>query len=88
MRTAVSKPSRRDGVHFLCLFDPDKDDALERFIGDCGVHDNDRPSPTGSKTATELLEAARDLGAVCIAAMSPPKADCREGSRDNRESMS
>lgn len=58
----------KDGVHFLCLFDPDKDDVLERFIGDCGIHDSDRPSPTGSKDATELLEAAKAWGAVCIAA--------------------
>ena len=49
----------KDGVHFLCLFDPDKDDVLERFIGDCGILDSDRPSPTGSKDATELLEAAK-----------------------------
>ena len=58
----------KDGVHFLCLFDPDKDDVLERFIGDCGILDRDRPSPTGSKDATELLEAAKAWGAVCIAA--------------------
>ena len=58
----------KDGVHFLCLFDPDKDGVLERFIGDCGIHDSDRPSPTGSKDATELLEAAKAWGAVCIAA--------------------
>ena len=58
----------KDGVHFLCLFDPDRDESLERFIGECGIHDTDRPSPTGSKDAIELLEAARTWGAVCIAA--------------------
>ncbi len=58
----------KDGVHFLCLFDPDKDEALERFIGECGVHNTDQPSPTGSKYAIELLEAAKTWGAVCIAA--------------------
>ncbi len=58
----------KDGVHFLCLFDPDRDDALERFIGDCGIHGTDQPSPTGKKDSTELLECARDWGAVCIAA--------------------
>lgn len=58
----------KDGVHFLCLFDPDKDGDLERFIGDCGIHGSDRPSPTGNKDATELLEAAKAWGAVCIAA--------------------
>ena len=58
----------KDGVHFLCLFDPDKDDALERFIGECGIHDTDQPSPTGSKDASELLACAKNWGAVCIAA--------------------
>lgn len=58
----------KDGVHFLCLFDPDKDDVLERFIGECGIHDTDQPSPTGSKDSTELLECAKNWGAVCIAA--------------------
>ena len=58
----------KDGVHFLCLFDPDKDDVLERFIGECGIHDTDQPSPTGSKDCIELLECAKNWGAVCIAA--------------------
>ena len=61
---AVSK----DGVHFLCLFDPDKDDMLERFIGECGVHDPDIPSPAGSLDSEELLEKSREWGAVTIAA--------------------
>ena len=39
----------KDGVHFLCLFDPDKDTvALERFIGECGIHDASEVSPTGN----------------------------------------
>ena len=58
----------KDGVHFLCLFDPDKDDALERFIGECGIHDTDRLSPTGHKDSGELLECAKNWDAVCIAA--------------------
>lgn len=58
----------KDGVHFLCLFDPDKDETLERFIGECGIHSTDQPSPTGSKDASELLECAKNWGAVCIAA--------------------
>jgi hypothetical protein len=28
----------KDGVHFLCLYDPDKDQSLERFIGRQGLH--------------------------------------------------
>lgn len=58
----------KDGVHFLCLFDPDKDDVLERVIGECGIHDTDQPSPTGSKDSIDLLECAKNWGAVCIAA--------------------
>ena len=58
----------KDGVHFLCLFDPDKDNVLERFIGDCGIHDTNQPSPTGSKDSSELLESAKTWGAVCVAA--------------------
>lgn len=58
----------KDGAHFLCLFDPDKDNALERFIGECGIHDTEHPSPTGSLDAIELLESSRKWGAVCIAA--------------------
>lgn len=58
----------KDGVHFLCLFDPDKDEVLERFIGECGIHDTDQPSPTGSLDSGELLERSKKWGAVCIAA--------------------
>ena len=58
----------KDGVHFLCLFDPDKDKYLERYIGDCGVHDHDQESPTGSLDCIELLEKSKNWGAACIAA--------------------
>jgi len=58
----------KDGVHFLCLFDPDKDDVLERVIGECGIHDIELPSPTGSLDSIELLERSKKWGAVCIAA--------------------
>lgn len=58
----------KDGVHFLCLFDPDKDDMLERFIGDCGIHDDSQVSPIGALDSTEILECSKKWGAVCIAA--------------------
>ena len=58
----------KDGVHFLCLFDPDKDDVLERFIGECGVHDTKAASPTGSLDSTELLAQAKQWGSICVAA--------------------
>lgn len=58
----------KDGVHFLCLFDPDKDSVLERFIGECGIHDTNMTSPTGKLDSLELLAHAKDWGAACIAA--------------------
>jgi DNA repair ATPase RecN len=58
----------KDGVHFLCLFGPDKDSMLERFIGECGVHDINSPSPIGSLDSLELLDCAKRWGASCIAA--------------------
>jgi predicted ATPase len=58
----------KDGVHFLCLFDPNKDSMLERFIGDCGVHDTQAASPTGGLDATELLGRAKTWGSICLAA--------------------
>ena len=58
----------KDGVHFLCLFDPEKDNALERFIGECGVHDMAAASPTGALDSIELLNQAKDWGAICVAA--------------------
>jgi len=58
----------KDGVHFLCLFDPAKDlDALERVLGDCGLHDEDEPSPTGKYDTLELLEESKKWGAACVA---------------------
>ena len=58
----------KDGVHFLCLFDPDRDDMLERFIGECGVHDTTKASPTGTLDSTELLAQAKEWGSICVAA--------------------
>jgi hypothetical protein len=58
----------KDGVHFLCLFDPDKGNVLERFIGECGVHDTKAASPTGNLDYAELLACTKRWGAICIAA--------------------
>jgi DNA repair ATPase RecN/vacuolar-type H+-ATPase subunit F/Vma7 len=59
----------KEGVHLLCLFSPDAPLAkLERYLGDCGVHDESTASPTGKYDVTELLEEAKRWGAVCIAA--------------------
>jgi hypothetical protein len=58
----------KDGVHFLCLFDREKDHVLERFIGECGIRDRKQNSPTGNLDSEELLKCAKDWGAACIAA--------------------
>jgi hypothetical protein len=59
----------KDGVHFLCLFDPSRDlSAIERVLGDCGIHDQTVESPTGKYDTLELLEEARKWPAICIAA--------------------
>ena len=58
----------KDGVHFLCLFDPDKDKVLERFIGECGVHESNAASPTGILDSGEFLGRAKNWGGICIAA--------------------
>jgi energy-coupling factor transporter ATP-binding protein EcfA2 len=58
----------KDGVHFLCLFDPSKDSVLERFIGECGIHSQTEVSPTGTLDCLELLQCAKRWGGICIAA--------------------
>lgn len=58
----------KDGVHFLCLFDPDKDNMLERFIGECGIHDSNAASPTGILDSGEFLGRTKKWGGICIAA--------------------
>ena len=60
----------KDGVHFLCLFVPHKDDHLERFIGECGIHDSSQLSPTGNLDCTEDIcwKRSKNWGAASIAA--------------------
>ena len=61
----------KDGIHLLCLFEPSRDAwALERLLGDCGIHEDDRSqSPTGKYDAIEFLEqCAEQWRGVCIAA--------------------
>jgi DNA repair ATPase RecN len=59
----------KDGVHFLCLYDPDKDQSLERFIGQFDVHNHNMAlSPNGDKDCLELLACVRKQGGIAIAA--------------------
>src|SRR6218665_376926 len=58
----------KDGIHFLCLYDPQKDDSLERFIGEFGVHNDSGLSPNGTKDCLELLACVHRQGGIAIAA--------------------
>lgn len=61
--------STKDGVHLLCLFNPDRDaNSLERLIGACGIHDDKGGSPIGQYDVIEFLQESQKWGAVCIAA--------------------
>lgn len=60
--------SSDDGVHFLCLYDPDKDSSLERLIGQLGVRDHTALSPNGDKNCLKLLECVREQGGITVAA--------------------
>jgi DNA repair ATPase RecN len=60
--------SSKDGVHFLCVYDPDKDTNLERFIGQFGVHNRNILSPNGDKDCIELLDCVHKQGGIEIAA--------------------
>lgn len=60
--------SSNDGIHFLCLYDPDKDNSLERMIGELGVRNNNALSPNGNKNCLELMECVREQGGITVAA--------------------
>lgn len=62
---AVSK----DGVHFLCLFDPDTEEqVIERRIGECGVAPSSESSPIGCHDAIDFMECCARWRSICIAA--------------------
>jgi hypothetical protein len=63
----------KDGVHFLCLFDPDKDNVLERMIGECGIHDINATSPTGNLDSLELLACGKKWGQAALPRTLPRK---------------
>lgn len=58
----------KDGVHLLCLFDPDDARDLERVLGDCGIHDDSGQSSPCKYDAIEFLDQASAWGGICIAA--------------------
>lgn len=59
----------KDGVHFLCLFDPATPlDTVQARIHACGIHDDSEISPLGELSAHDLLDKAPAWGAQVIAA--------------------
>lgn len=60
--------SSNDGIHFLCLYDPEKDNTLERLIGEHGVRDHNALSPNGDKNCLELMKCVREQGGITVAA--------------------
>lgn|SRR5579859_292853 len=59
----------KDGVHFICIFPPERDLAsIDRIIGDCGIHREAEASPIGKYDAEELLRESKTWGAILIAA--------------------
>ena len=60
----------KDGVHFLCLFEPGTgDNDIERALGDHGIHGTGQDSSIGDHDADELLERCqKKWRGACIAA--------------------
>ncbi len=58
-----------DGVHILCIFDPSTPvGTIERYLGECGVHDASDELETSSLDCLELLGRVREWGGVAVAA--------------------
>jgi len=55
-----------EGVHVLCLFDPEFEGQIASFRGECGVHDERHG--VANKTFAELLACLQSHGGICVAA--------------------
>ncbi len=59
----------REGVHFLCIFDPTTSiDVVQARIGACGIHSETTVSPLGDLAAEQLLNNSPKWEMQCIAA--------------------
>ena len=59
----------KEGVHWLCLFDPQESlTYIDRIIGDCGIHEDTEISPTGDLSIDVFLTESAGWRAICIAA--------------------
>ena len=61
--------SSSEGIHVLCLYPPDTDEArLERFLGEFGIRETAPSSDLANKNFAEVLQGVREQGGVTIAA--------------------
>lgn len=58
----------KDGVHYLCLFDPEKESMLERVLGECGFYNSDGTAALSTLDSLELIDCIQLKGGICIAA--------------------
>jgi len=59
----------KDGAHFLCLFDPTMSTAkVGGILGDCGIHDQDKPPTVIKYDVRDLLAMAKDFHCQFVAA--------------------
>jgi len=54
-----------EGVHILCLFDPEFEGRIASFRGECGVHDENHG--VANKTVAELIACMQSHGGICVA---------------------
>lgn len=57
-----------DGVHLLCIYDPEYDQKIEKFIGQHDIWDLDADSPISKKNVIELLKCVSEKGGIAISA--------------------
>jgi ABC-type lipoprotein export system ATPase subunit len=58
-----------EGIHILCLFDPDTPlDRIQGMIASCGVLDDKVASPLGKLSAAQLLDKCTEWNMQCVAA--------------------
>jgi hypothetical protein len=62
--------SSSEGVHVLCIFDPDTEtNALERYLGDLGIHTTGASTKNSSEPFSELVRKVQEKWAgICVAA--------------------
>ena len=61
--------SSSEGIHVLCLYPPDTDEAsLERFLGEFGIWETEPSVTLANKNFVGIIQTVREQGGVAIAA--------------------